>query len=146
MTKRMILLSTNHPHLRFPSKEVFRAVKNVYGKERKEIPALAVIFTHNVFIRKINREFLAHNYTTDVIAFSLGSDGGTEAEIYINLDAARNQAKKYNVSYTQEVRRLLIHGALHLIGYDDATQSGRKEMQAREEFYLVLLNRKGRWE
>ena len=146
MAKRMILLSTNHPHLRFPSKEVFRAVKYVFGKERKKIPALGVICTHNGFIRKMNREFLAHDKNTDVIAFSLGNGGGAEAEIYINLDAARNQAKKYNVTYTQEVRRLLIHGALHLIGYEDKTHTGKKKMLAREEYYLALLNRTERSE
>jgi probable rRNA maturation factor len=138
MTARMILLSTNHPHLRFPSKEIFRALKNVYKEEGKVIPSLAIICTHNRFIRKINREFLAHDYITDVVAFPLGNDGGVEAEIYINLDAARNQAKKYNVTYSQEVRRLLIHGALHLIGYDDKTQNKKNKMNAREDFYLAL--------
>jgi rRNA maturation RNase YbeY len=136
----MILLSTNHPHLRFPGKEVLRALKIVYKKEGKEIPALAIICTHNRFIRKINREFLAHDYITDVIAFPLGKDGGVEAEIYINLDAARNQAKKFNVTYTLETRRLLIHGALHLLGYNDKTQHEKNKMKAREEFYLALMS------
>ena len=140
MTTRMILLSTNHPHLRFPGKEVLRALKIVHKEEGKEIPALAIICTHNRFIRKINREFLAHDYITDVIAFPLGKDGGVEAEIYINLDAARNQAKKFNVTYTQETRRLLIHGALHLLGYDDKTQHKKNKMKAREEFYLALMS------
>jgi probable rRNA maturation factor len=140
MTKGMILLSTNHPHLRFPSKEIFRALKNVYKEEGEIIPSLAVICTHNSFIRKINREFLAHDSITDVVAFPLGNDGGVEAEIYINLDAARTQAKKYNVTYTQEVRRLLIHGALHLIGYDDKTQREKNKMNAREDFYLALMS------
>jgi probable rRNA maturation factor len=144
MTTRMILLSTNHPHLRFPSKEVFRALQIVAKEERKEIPALAVICTHNRFMKKINREFLAHNYITDVIVFPLGEDGGEEAEIYINLDAARNQAKKYNVTYTQEARRLLIHGTLHLLGYDDKTQREKSRMNAREEFYLTMMSRKAR--
>jgi len=139
MTKRMILLSTNHPHLRFPGKEISRTLKNVYKVERKEIPPLAVICTHNRFIRRINKEYLAHDYITDVVAFPLGNDGGIEAEIYINLDAARSQAKKYNVTYTQEVRRLLIHGALHLIGYNDKTQSEKNMMNARENFYLALV-------
>ncbi|MCX6121548.1 MAG: rRNA maturation RNase YbeY [Ignavibacteriales bacterium] len=144
MTTRMILLSTNHPRLRFPSKEVFRALKIVYKEEGKEIPALAVVCTHNRFIRKMNKEFLEHDYITDVIAFPLGNDGGVEAEIYVNLDAARNQAKKYNVTYTQEARRLLIHGALHLLGYDDKTQGKKNMMNAREEFYLGLMSRKAR--
>ncbi len=144
MTKRMILLSTNHPHLRFPSKEVVRTLKSVYKEEGKGMPALAVICTHNRFIHKINKEFLSHDYSTDVIAFPLGEDGGMEAEIYINLDAARNQAKKFNVTYTQEARRLLIHGALHLLGYNDKTRQEKNKMTMREEFYLALISRKAR--
>jgi probable rRNA maturation factor len=144
MTTRMILLSTNHPHLRLPSKEVFRVLKIVYKGEGKEIPALAVICTHNRYIRTINREFLAHDYITDVVAFPLGKDGGVEAEIYINLDAARNQAKKYSVTYTQEARRLLIHGALHLLGYNDKTQRENRKMNAHEEFYLASMSQKAR--
>jgi rRNA maturation RNase YbeY len=144
MTKRMILLSTNHPHLRFPGKEIFRALKIVYKEEGREIPALAVICTHNRFIRKINKNFLAHDTATDVMAFPPGDDDDGEAEIYINLDAARNQAKKYNVPYTQETRRLLIHGALHLFGYDDKTQSKKNTMRKREEYYLALMMRKAR--
>jgi probable rRNA maturation factor len=144
MTTRMILLSTNHPHLRFPSKEVFRALTIVYKEEGKKIPALGVICTHNSFIRTINRKFLAHDYSTDVIAFPLDDVGDGEAEIYINLDAARTQAKKYNVTYTQEVQRLLIHGALHLLGYGDKTHREKNKMNTREEFFLALINRKAR--
>ena len=144
MTTGMILLSTNHPHLRFPSKEVLRALAIVFRKEGKKKSAIAVICTHNRFIRTMNRKFLAHDYCTDVIAFPWDEERDVEAEIYINLDAARNQAKKYNVTYTQEARRLLIHGALHLLGYDDKTQSEKSKMQNREEFYLALLNRKAR--
>jgi rRNA maturation RNase YbeY len=139
MTKRMILLSTNHPHLRFSSKEIFRAIKNVYAGEGKKIPALAVICTNNRFIRTINKEFLAHDYVTDVIAFPLGNDGGVEAEIYVNLDAARNQAKKYRVTFTQEARRLVIHGVLHVLGYNDKTQRGKKKMTAREDLYVAAM-------
>ena len=144
MTTLMILLSTNHPYLRFPSKEVLRALKIVHKEEGKKIPALAIIFTNNRFIHKINREFLDHDYITDVIAFPLGEDAGVEAEIYINLDAARNQAKKFNVTYTQEARRLLIHGVLHLLGYSDKSRREKNKMTIREEFYLALINRKAR--
>jgi probable rRNA maturation factor len=140
MTKRMILISTNHPHLRFPRKEVIRTVKNVYRYENEHLPVLAVIFTNHRFIRNINRQYLDHDDVTDVIAFALGSDGGEEAEIYINLDAARNQAKTYGVPYSQEVRRLLIHGILHILGYDDRTQREKKKMSSREDCYVEKLS------
>ena len=140
----MILLSTNHPHLRFPSKDVFRALKVVYQEEGKRLPALAVIATNHRFIRSLNKKFLSHNYSTDVLAFPMDGDGGAEGEIYINLDAARSQAKKYHVTYTQEARRLLIHGALHLLGYSDKSSQEKARMNSREDFYLALINRNTR--
>ena len=142
MTQRMILISTNHPNLRFSSRDVFHTLQIVYRGEKKVIPALAVICTHSRFIRKINREFLKHDYVTDVIAFPLGDEGGVEGEIYINLDAAKKQAREYGVTFTQEARRLLIHGALHLLGYEDATKNEKKKMSMREEIYLELMNMK----
>jgi len=122
MTERMILISTNHPHLRFPSGEVLRALQCVFRNEGKAVPSLAVVFTHNRFIRMINRDFLLHDSITDVIAFDLGKDGGVEAEIYVNLDAAKRQAKTYHVSFGEEVTRLVVHGALHLLGHRDDTR------------------------
>ena len=111
-------------------------------EEKKKIPALAIIYTNNRFIRKINKEFLAHDYITDVIAFPPDKDDGLEAEIYINLDAARNQAKQYGVKYTEEAMRLLIHGALHLLGYNDKTRQEKYKMNERENFYLTVMSRK----
>ena len=138
----MILISTNHPHLRFSSGDVLRALYLVYRGGGKELPSLAIVFTHSRSIRKMNREFLKHDYVTDVIAFPLGEDGGVEGEIYINLDAARKQAREYAVTYTQESRRLLIHGALHLLGYDDTTLRRKKKMNEREDMYLELMKKK----
>jgi rRNA maturation RNase YbeY len=140
----MILISTNHPHLRFSSGDVLRALNLVYLGEGKELPSLAIVFTHSRAIRKMNREFLKHDYVTDVIAFPLGEDGGVEGEIYINLDAARKQAREYGVTYTQESQRLLIHGALHLLGYDDTTIRKKKKMSEREDRYVELMKQKKR--
>lgn len=144
MTQRMILISTNHPHLRFSSGDVLRTLYLVYQGEGKELPSLAIVFTHSRSIKKMNREFLKHDYATDVIAFPLGEDGGVEGEIYINLDAAQRQAREYGVTYTQESRRLLVHGALHLLGYDDTTLRRKKKMSEREDIYLELMKRKKR--
>jgi probable rRNA maturation factor len=142
MTRRMILISTNHPYLRFSSQNILRALQVVHRREGKNLPPLAVICTTKKHIRKINREFLHHDSVTDVIAFPLGNDGGVEAEIYINLDAARTQAHTYGVTYTQEAIRLLLHGALHLLGYDDKTMREKKIMKTREETYLAVMRQK----
>lgn len=140
MTRQMILISTNHPYLRFASKDAIRTLLCVYRGEGKEIPRLGVIFTYNYFIKKMNREFLKHNAITDVIAFPLGDDGGVESEIYINLDAARRQAQKFSATFTSEVKRLLIHGALHLLGYRDETSKEKVIMDRQEDFYVAMTS------
>jgi probable rRNA maturation factor len=136
----MFLISSNHPHLRFPGKDVIKILKFVYRKEKKELPEIAIVFTCDGFIRKINRSFLKHNYATDVIAFRLGDDDGVGAEIYVNLDAAKQNARKYKITYGEEVKRLLIHAALHLIGHDDKSIKNRRKMSTLEDMYLALLD------
>ncbi len=142
MTKQMISISTNHPNLRFANTKVVRTLRQVYRGEGRRISALAVILTHNQFIRNINREFLDRNTATDVIAFPLEEHGDVESEIYINLDAARTQAKKYGVTFTEEVKRLLIHGTLHLLGYNDDSPKEKFVMTKQEDFYLVSASRR----
>lgn len=109
------------------------------GEKVKTFPDLSVIFTDNKYIRTINKKFLNHDYSTDVIAFPLMDEFSSEAELYINLDAGRAQAKEYKVPFYTEIRRLLIHGTLHLVGYDDRTEQKRHEMRQREEWYLERI-------
>jgi probable rRNA maturation factor len=142
MTQHMILTSTNHASLRFPGKDAFRVIQLVYQTEKKSLASVAVVNTNDRHIRKINKMYLQHDYVTDVIAFPLGSDGGIEGEIYLNLDAARRQAKEYGVTYSAEAARLLIHGLLHLLGYHDASSKQKENMHQREDFYLDLLKKR----
>jgi probable rRNA maturation factor len=142
MTKQMISISTNHPFLRFANSDAVHTLQSVYRGEGRSIPALAVIFTHDRFMRKINREFLSHNSTTDVIAFPLNENGDVESEIYVNLDAARTQAARFGVTFADEVKRLLIHGTLHLLGYSDKTPTKKRAMSRQEDLYLVVANRR----
>ena len=109
------------------------------GGERVAHATLRVIGIDSRTCRKLNREFLGHDYVTDVLAFSLGEGMRFEGEIYINLDRAQQQAAEYGVSPTHERARLVIHGVLHLIGYDDRTTRQSKRMRAREDHYLQRL-------
>ncbi|HTP12607.1 MAG TPA: rRNA maturation RNase YbeY [Bacteroidota bacterium] len=103
---------------------------------------VSVVFTDNGRIRDINRKHLRHDYVTDVIAFELEPRPVLEAEIYVNLDRARLQAKRFRVSFSEETKRLLIHGMLHLLGYDDRTPALRNRMSRREDALLASLRRK----
>jgi len=90
-------------------------------------------------MRLLNARFLNHSFSTDVLAFPLGTDEKLNAEVYINLDKAKAQAREYRVSFANEVTRLLIHGTLHLMGYKDETRKAQTRMRRREDFYLSRL-------
>ena len=142
----MILVSNNHPTLRFPKRETFRTVESVLHYESVRAVHLSVVFVGSRFIRTINRRFLYHDYITDVIAFPLEELRGIarEGELYVNLDRARSQAREYGVSFAEETRRLLIHGTLHLLGYSDTGTRAKAEMTRRENWILACLTKTNR--
>jgi probable rRNA maturation factor len=84
----------------------------------------------------MNRKFLHHDYVTDVLSFPLGAREALEGEVYVNLDRARQQAVEYGVTFTSETGRLVIHGVLHLLGYDDTTSGPRRRMKKKEDRYV----------
>jgi probable rRNA maturation factor len=137
----MIVVANSHPSLRFPKRETFRAIKSVLEYESVRSFQVSVVFVGSRFIRRINRRYLQHDYVTDVIAFPLGEGKGTplEGEMYVNLDQARSQARDYRVPFAEEIRRLLIHGTLHLLGYTDSTSRKKEQMTQREDLLLARL-------
>jgi probable rRNA maturation factor len=98
---------------------------------------LSIVLVDDSEIQKLNNEFLGKAFPTDVIAFPF-PDAQDEiwGEIYISVDRAREQAKQYRVSYLEELVRLVIHGILHLLGYNDQIESDRKKMKEKEDCYL----------
>ncbi len=131
-----------HRRYRFSVSETQRTVRTVLRGENKNLSALSVVFVGHRIMRRINRVFLGHDYSTDVISFPLMDGWGVDAELYINLDRARTQAREYRVPFSHEVRRLLIHGTLHLLGYDDTTPAKRIRMRKQEDLYLRRLTHK----
>jgi rRNA maturation RNase YbeY len=104
---------------------------------------MTIVFVTSRRSRLLNREFLQHDYVTDVISFPLERRPRIEGEIYVNLDRAREQARRYGIGFANEILRLVVHGTLHLLGYDDATARAAKTMSKRQEGYVNRLQ--GRW-
>jgi rRNA maturation RNase YbeY len=98
---------------------------------------IAVIVIDNRYCRRLNWNYLRHSGATDVIAFTLERSQTLEGEIYVNMDRARSQARTYRVPIANELARLVIHGALHLAGEDDATARARRTMRALEDAALA---------
>ena len=98
---------------------------------------VAVIFIDNHYCRRLNWNYLRQRGATDVISFTLDRSETLEGEIYVNMDRVRSQARAYRVPVANELARLVIHGALHLAGEDDATVRARRTMRALEDAALA---------
>ncbi len=116
-----------------------RIVEHVLAEERSEAD-VRIVFVDDDHIHSLNKYFLKHDTVTDVICFPLEEeDGIIEGEIYVCIDQAERQAREYNVTVRNEIGRLVIHGVLHLIGYDDATPEKKSAMTDKENTYLTQL-------
>ncbi|MFQ5797748.1 MAG: rRNA maturation RNase YbeY [Bacteroidota bacterium] len=134
-------VANSHRKYAVDEEEVGRVVRGVSRHEKVGLRFVSIVAVGHGWMRKLNRQFLHRDETTDVLAFSLGDNSEVEGEIYVNLDQARRQARHYRVPLTNEVTRLVIHGLLHLIGYRDKKLSERRVMRAREEELVRLLDR-----
>ena len=119
----------------------------------RSIDHLGVVLTGGKQVRDLNRRYKGVDYDTDVLAFSLrgeagdafalarseGDGTGIDGEIYVNLDFAREHCAEFDASFEEEALRYVIHGLLHLLGYDDADDAGRTRMRTREDAVLRLL-------
>ena len=130
-----------HPICRISRKEIEKLVNKILRSEATSF-SLDIIFVDDGFMKKINRKFTRRRKTTDVLSFGMkeGKDMGVDypslGDIYVSLDQAKRQAKEYGVSLKEETARLVVHGLLHLLGYDHKNKSQAKIMKEKEETYL----------
>src|SRR5262249_42286938 len=93
---------------------------SLFRREKKKLEGLTYIFCSDEYLLEINRQFLKHDYYTDIITFNLAESGQpVQGEIYISIDRVRENARQYNSSIKRELHRVIFHGALHLCGYKD---------------------------
>jgi len=109
--------------------------------ENKVLQHLNYIFCSDEYLRNINVEYLNHDYYTDIITFDNSeTDIDIEGDIFISLDRIKENAQTLETQYSEELKRVIIHGLLHLIGYNDKTNIDKKHMREKENTYLSLSN------
>lgn len=135
MEKVIVFNATGYKRL--PRQLIVETVERVMNYFHKKNFSVTVIYSTRNEILKLNRNFLNHNYITDVITFNLSEgDDYLIGEIYICVFQAKKQAKEYRVSLRNELTRLAIHGALHLLGFEDSTLDNREKMHQIENKFL----------
>jgi len=125
----------------FSAKEVRRIVRKIQEEVGFHLSELTISFIDDASIHEVNREYLNHDYPTDIITFDYSEKNKTfiEGEILISFDTAIINAKKFKVTPENEYTRLIIHGILHLLGYDDRTAAKKKIMKNKENSLLKLV-------
>jgi probable rRNA maturation factor len=123
------------------SKKTVSWIKSVIKKEGCTLGSLNYIFCSDEYLKGINAQYLKHKTYTDIITFNFNPTvTEIEGEIYISIDRVRENAKTFKSSLQTELHRVIIHGVLHLMGFNDKTKREKTLMREKEDTYLSLLN------
>lgn len=113
-------------------------LKTVAESEVKKIGQVNIIFCSDNYILDINQKYLQHDYFTDIITFDYCENDILSGDLFISVDSVRENAVFYKTEFTDELNRVIVHGLLHLIGYDDHSDEDIKMMRFKENYYLEL--------
>ena len=118
------------PHL--DDKRVIKWLARVAKKYQKEVGDISYIFCSDSYLLDVNRQYLDHDYLTDIITFDYTEQNIISGDIFISTDRVADNANEYNVSFNDELLRVLVHGVLHLIGFNDKREEDQIVMTQQE--------------
>ena len=121
-------------------------VKQCFKKEGQNLGCVNFIFCSDIYLQKINKKYLHRSYFTDVISFKHSVSGVKNSEkndaifgdIFISLERVNDNKSRYKTIFAEELKRIMIHGALHLMGYNDSTEKEKAIMTKKENIYINL--------
>ena len=115
-----------------------RWLKMVAGSEIRKIGDINVIFCSDNYILDVNMKYLQHDYFTDIITFDYCEGNVLSGDLFISVDSVRENSIEFGTDFEEELHRVIVHGVLHLIGYDDHTEEDKKVMRHKENYYLQM--------
>jgi probable rRNA maturation factor len=131
----------NIPMPALKKQKINRWIKQTANNYEKKVGEIAYIFCNNERILEINRQYLQHDYYTDIITFDDSTDTTISGDIFISLETVKSNAEDFCVDFEEELHRVIIHGILHLCGQDDTTPEMKAEMTRKENMALEELKR-----
>ena len=120
-------------------RDVSAWIKKVAASHRKKVGDIAYIFCNDERILEVNREYLQHDYYTDIITFDYTEEDVISGDLFISLDTVLSNSEQLGVQYEQELYRVIIHGILHLCGINDKGEGEREIMEREENTALAML-------
>ena len=115
-----------------------RWLKMVAGSEMRRLGAINIIFCSDNYILDVNIKYLQHDYFTDIITFDYCEKDVLSGDLFISIDSVRENAQFYGTEFADELNRVMVHGLLHLIGYDDHSEADIAVMRQKENYYLEM--------
>lgn len=100
---------------------------------------ISIIFCSDNYILDINQKYLQHDYFTDIITFDYTEGNRISGDLFISIESVRENSMEYGTEFMDELHRVIVHGVLHLIGYDDHTEEEIEMMRKKENYYLSLF-------
>ncbi len=120
-------------------KSIRQKIVDLIISEGKMEGEISIIFCTDDYLLKINKDFLNHDYYTDIITFNYVSNDIISGDLFVSIERVKENAKSFNVKFIEELERVILHGILHLIGYDDKTTEQKEEIRKKENYYLRKL-------
>ena len=115
-------------------------LKDTVVNEKKKVGEINYIFCSKEYLKKMNNDYLTKNYETDVISFDFSNDNKISGDIYISSETVKKNSIIFNVGFNSELKRVIVHGLLHLLNYNDKSKQEQKIMREKENFYINLNN------
>ena len=115
-----------------------RWLKIMAESESRKLGNINIIFCSDPYILDINKKYVKHNYYTDIITFDYCEGQVLSGDLFISVDTVRANADFYKTDFSEELNRVIIHGVLHLAGYDDQTDEQKAQMRSKEDYYLKI--------
>ena len=115
-----------------------RWLRLVAESEIRKIGDISIIFCSDNYILDVNQKYLQHDYFTDIITFDYCEGDKISGDFFISVDSVKENAIEYGTDFKEELNRVIVHGILHLIGYDDHNDDDIRQMRSKENYYLSL--------
>ena len=124
------------PPLLLQKKQITKNIKSLIISELKELGEITYIFCSDNYLLEMNKQYLNHNYYTDIITFDYVTKNVISGDLFISVDRVKENAEIFKSKFVKELYRVIFHGVLHLIGYKDKSEEEQLIMRAKEDLYL----------